>query len=36
MSQGNCTIDGHQKDYDGLDSEEAVLKLLRTGQRQNW
>lgn len=24
---------GHHKDYDGLESEEAVLKLLRTGQK---
>lgn len=24
---------GHQKDYDGLDSEETVLRLLRTGSK---
>ena len=24
---------GHQKDYDGLNSEEEVLKLLKTGEK---
>jgi hypothetical protein len=30
-NQQNGIIYGHQRDYDGLGSEEEVLKLLRTG-----
>lgn len=32
-NQQNGICYGHQKDYDGLGSEEAVLKLLRTGKK---
>lgn len=32
-NQQNGICYGHQKDYDGLGSEEAVLMLLRTGQK---
>jgi hypothetical protein len=32
-NQRNGIRYGHQKDYDGLGSEEAVLTLLRTGRR---
>ena len=32
-NQQNGIYYGHQKDYDGLGNEEAVLKLLRTGQK---
>jgi hypothetical protein len=30
-NQRNGIMYGHQKDYDGLESEDAVLRLLRTG-----
>ena len=32
-NQQHGILYGHNKDYDGLGSEEAVLKLLRTGQK---
>ena len=32
-NQQNGIYYGHNKDYDGLGSEEAVLRLLRTGQK---
>lgn len=32
-NQNNGICYGYQKDYDGLGSEEAVLKLLRSGQK---
>lgn len=32
-NQQNGIHYGHNKDYDGLGSEEAVLRLLRTGQK---
>jgi len=32
-NQQNGILYGHNKDYDNLGSEEAVLKLLRTGQK---
>jgi hypothetical protein len=32
-NQQNGICYGHQRDYDGLGSEEAVLKLLRTGKK---
>ena len=31
-NQGKGIQYGYQKDYDGLETEEAVLKLLRTGE----
>ena len=33
-NQQNGIIYGHNKDYDGLESEDAVLRLLRTGNRR--
>lgn len=32
-NQKNGIMYGYQKDYDGLESEEAVLRLLRTGKK---
>lgn len=33
INQQKGILYGHQKDYDGLVSEEVVLKLLRTGEK---
>lgn len=33
INQQKGILYGHQKDYDGLVSEEVVLKLLRTGKK---
>ena len=32
-NQGNGILYGHNKDYDNLENEESVLKLLRIGQK---
>ena len=32
-NQQNGIFYGHNKDYDNLENEEIVLKLLRTGQK---
>jgi hypothetical protein len=33
VNQQKGILYGHQKDYDGLASEETVLSLLRTGKK---